>query len=499
MDAASLSAENTKLREENETLTRRVQELLEALRLQIHRQYAASSEQTPPGQTQLFDEPDEEPDPELDTTADEAAVRPRRARRRGTRLSPDLPRVEVIHDLDDGDKVCTEHGCDLAPMGEEVSEQLEFIPAQVRVIKNIRKKYTCPACEGHVVTAKLPPQLIPKSMATPSLLAFIAVSKYADALPLYRQCTIFERIGFEADRTTLANWMMTCGERVQPLINLLSDRLRESPYLHVDETTVQVLKEPGRDPQSKSWMWVSAAGPPGARIVLFHYDASRGQGVARDLLAGYQGAVMVDGYEAYDAACQENGILRLGCWAHARRRFVEAQRLQPKGKTGKADQALALINRLYAIERRLKGAGAEQRYEARQQEAKPVLEKLHAWLEKTLPRTPPKTALGKALNYLHGQWPRLVRYVDDGRWPIDNNPAENAIRPFTIGRKNWLFSNSVRGATAGANLYSLIETAKAHGIEPMLYLESVFQRLPAAATVEDFEALLPEHFNHAVR
>ena len=211
------------------------------------------------------------------------------------------------------------------------------------------------------------------------------------------------------------------------------------------------------------------------------------------------GAVMVDGYEGYDAACQENGILRLGCWAHARRRFVEAQRLQPKGKSGKADQALALINRLYALERRLKGAAPEQRYEARQDEAKPVLEKLHAWLEKTLPRTPPKTGLGKALNYLHGQWPRLVRYVEDGRWPIDNNPAENAIRPFTVGRKNWLFSNSVRGATAGANLYSLIESAKGHGIEPMLYLEFVFKRLPAASTVDDFEALLPDNFKHGVR
>jgi transposase len=437
MDVVALSAENDQLRQENETLTRRIQELLEALRLQIHRQYGASSEQTPPDQARLFDEPDEEVEPAAESDAG-PATRPQRARRRGTRLSPNLPRVEVVHDLSDEEKICSEHGCELAPMGEETSEQLEFIPAQVRVIKNIRKKYTCPACEGNVVTAKAPPQLIPKSMATPSLLAWIAVSKYADALPLYRQCTIFERIGFEADRTTFANWMITCGERVQPLINLLADRLREAPYLHLDETTLQVLKEPGRDPQSKSWMWVSAAGPPGARTVLFHYHASRGQQVAKDLLAGYQGAVMVDGYEAYDAACQANGLLRLGCWAHARRRFVEAQRLQPKGKTGKADQALALINRLYAIERGLKNAQPPQRYEARQQEAKPVLEQLHAWLEKTLPRTPPKTALGKAMSYLHGQWPRLVRYLDDGRWPIDNNPAENAIRPFTVGRKNWL-------------------------------------------------------------
>jgi transposase len=220
--------------------------------------------------------------------------------------------------------------------------------------------------------------------------------------------------------------------------------------------------------------------------------------VAKELLAGYSGAVMTDGYEGYDVACRENDILRLGCWAHARRRFVEAQRLQPKGKSGKADQALALINGLYAIERRFRTANPAQRYEARQREAKPVLEKLHTWLEKTLPRTPPKTALGKALNYLHGQRPRLIRYVDDGRWPIDNNPAENAIRPFTVGRKNWLLSNSVRGATAGANLYSLIETAKGHGIEPMLYLNFVFKLLPTVDSVDGFEALLPDNFNHAV-
>lgn len=497
MDVAALAAEVEKLRQENDTLTRRVEELLEALRLQIHRQYGASSEQTPPEQARLFDEPGEEIEHESVSEVATAA-QPRRARRRGTRLAPDLPHVEVVHDLTDEEKICSEHGCDLEPMGEEVSEQFEFIPAQVRVIKNIRKKYTCPACEGNVRTAKAPPQLIPKSMATPSLLAFIAVSKYADALPLYRQCTIFARIGFEADRTTLANWMITCGERVQPLINLLSDRLLEAPYLHLDETTVQVLNEPGRKARSKSWMWVSAAGPPGGRTVLFHYDPSRGHGVARELLADYHGAVMVDGYEGYDAACQENGILRLGCWAHARRRFVEAQRLQPKGKSGKADQALALINRLYALERRLKEAGPPQRLQARQQEAKPVLEQLHAWLEKTLPQTPPKTALGKAVGYLHGQWPRLVRYVDDGRWPIDNNPAENAIRPFCVGRKNWLFANSVRGATTGANLYSLIETAKGHGIQPMLYLEFVFARLPMIDTVDGFEALLPDKFNHAV-
>ena len=188
----------------------------------------------------------------------------------------------------------------------------------------------------------------------------------------------------------------------------------------------------------------------------------------------------------------------MGCWAHARRRFVEAQRLQRKGKTGKPDQALAWIGKLYAIERSLKEAQPEARYEARQHQAKPVLDQLRNWLDKTLPHTPPKTALGKALSYLDNQWPRLVGYLEDGRYPIDNNRAENAIRPFVIGRKNWLFSQSMRGAQASANLYGLIETAKANGIDPMNYLMKVFTELPKATSVDDIAALLPANVNNGV-
>ncbi len=473
----------------------RIQQLEELIKKFQHREFGSSSEQTPPGQAQLFDEDEQVAEPVLEEGSTVEVKAHARKPSRRPRLSDDLPRIEIIHDLSDAEKVCPEHGCDLTPMGEETSEQLEFIPATVQVLRHICKKYTCPACEGRVVTAKKPPQPIPKSVATPSLLAWVAVSKYADALPLYRQTQIFKRVGFEVDRTTLARWMVASGELIQPLINLLWDRLRQEAVVHMDETTVQVLAEPGKTPQSKSYMWVSVAGPPQGGMVLFHYAPSRRGQVAKTLLEGYEGALMVDGYEGYEAACSE-AVVRLGCWAHARRRFIEAQRLQPKGKAGKPDQALSWINKLYGIERSVKDDAPSDITTARQARSVPVLDQLRRWLDKTLPIVVPGSALGKAVNYLDQQWPRLIRYIDDGHRPIDNNRAENAIRPFVIGRKNWLFSQSVNGANASANLYSLIETAKANNLDPYRYLAQVFAELPQATTVEQIEGLLPDNIKN---
>lgn len=284
--------------------------------------------------------------------------------------------------------------------------------------------------------------------------------------------------------------MVKCGALVQPLINLLHDKLLEQSVIHMDETPLQVLNEPGKTAQSQSYMWVQAV--TGSQPVrLFHYSPTRSQAVPLARLSDSLQAVMVDGYEGYNKAFVEYGIARLGCWAHARRKFVEAQKLQPKGKTGRADQALALIQKLYRIEAATKDLPPDERYRTRQQEAQPLIDKLHEWLQKTVEQVPPKAALGKALAYLHHQWPRLVRYLEDGRYPIDNNPAENAIRPFAIGRKNWLFANSQKGAHASANLYSLIETAKANHLNPHQYLLRVFTDLPNAQTLEDIEALLP--------
>jgi transposase len=305
---------------------------------------------------------------------------------------------------------------------------------------------------------------------------------------LYRQLAMFKRIGVELDNTTLANWMIKCGELVQPLINLLQEKMQQQATLHMDETTVQVLKEPDKPPQSKSYMWVMRS----MQAVLFHYEPTRSGAVPKQLLADFNGALMVDGYEGYSDVCAANHLVRLGCWAHARRKFVEAQHVQPKGKTGKADEALALIQKLYRIEKENQHTTAEQRYLIRQQQAKPLLDKLKTWLDKSVPGVLPSSAIGKALLYVHNQWSRLIMYIENGDYPIDNNAAENAIRPFVIGRKNWLFSTSQRGARASANLYSLVESAKMNGLDPWAYLLKVFTELPLAHSLLDIEALLPD-------
>lgn len=302
---------------------------------------------------------------------------------------------------------------------------------------------------------------------------------------------VLGRHGVDIPRQTLARWVIQCGEHLQPLLNLMRDRLLESRVIHCDETRVQVLKELDREPTSQSWMWVQTGGPPDQPVILFDYSTSRAQEVPSRLLEGYRGYLMTDDYAGYNALGAQSGVERLGCWAHARRKFVEAQKVQPKGKTGRADIALNLINKLYGIERDLKEVGDEHRYESRQQSSLPVLAQLQTWLEKTQPQVTAQNALGKAISYLASNWIKLVRYTEAGYLPIDNNAAERAIRPFVIGRKNWLFSDTPKGAAASAQLYSLVETAKANGQEPYAWLRHALERLPQALIVEDFEALLP--------
>lgn len=466
----------------------RIRQLEEIIRTFQRKTFSGSSEQVSSAQLGLFNEAEEIEAAE----PPEVTVKPHARQRRGRpALPPELPREEIVYDLAEVDKVCPHDGIALEPIGQETSEQLDIIPAQVKVIRHVRLKYACPCCQQHVATADKPAQPLGKSMAAPGLLAYIATAKYADALPLYRQTEQFKRLGIDLDRTTLANWMIRSGQLIQPLVNRLSELILEQPVIGMDETTVQVLDEPDKTPQRTSYMWVMGAGPPGQRLRVFQYEPTRSGRVPMERLDGFAGAVMVDGYSGYGPACQAHGIIRLGCWAHARRRFFEAARLQPKGKTGRPDQALALIARLYRTEQAAQDLSPDERHALRQEQSRPVIEQLKAWLTKTAPKVPPKTRLGQALQYLQAQWPALVRYLDDGRYPIDNNAIENAIRPFAIGRKNWLFSKSTAGARASANLYSLIETAKGHGIEPYAYLRHIFKELPLAETIDDIDALLP--------
>lgn len=415
---------------------------------------------------------------------------------RGRRPLPAwIPRVEILHDLADAEKVCGTDGAPLARIGEEVLEQLEFVPATVRVLRHVRPKYACPRCKTGVYTADLPPQPMPKSLASPALLAHVAVSKYADGLPLYRQERMLTRAGIELPRATLAGWMVRAGELVQPLLNLLREDLLAGGFVQCDETPFQVLKEPGKPATSQSYLWVRRGAPPGGPIVLYDYDPSRSAEVPKQLLAGFTGILQTDGYAGYDAVGREPGITHVGCWAHARRKFVEAlkghdpKRHSPRESV--ARRGLGFIQKLYTLERQAQDLLPEERLRLRQELSQPVITALRAWLDGALPRVPPQSLTGKALDYLDGQWPKLVRVFDDGRIPLDTNAVENAIRPFVVGRKNWLFADTVRGAEASANLYSLIETAKANGLEPFAYLRHVFAELPRATTLADFEALLP--------
>jgi len=483
---------NEQLMAQNQRYKAQVLTLQEQLNLALARRYAASSEKISPDQYRLFDEA--ETDTEIELENDEVIV-PAHTRKKGGRrkLPESLPRVEVVHELSDEERICPHDGATLAEIGAVTSEQLDIIPAKIQVIRHIRKQYAC-ACGQCIKTATLPQQPIPKSMASPGLLAHIAISKYQDALPLYRQETILRRIGVDIPRATLANWMIRSGTLIQPLINLLRDRLLDYDIIQMDETTVQVLKEPDKRAQSKSYIWVQRGGPPDQPVVLYDYDPGRSAQVPKRLLEDFKGYLQTDGYDGYNAVVAANGLIHLGCMAHARRKFTDALKAQGRNrKRGQAHRGLALIRKLYRIEKQARQLKLKppDRYGYRQKHTLPVILEMRTWLDDVLPQIAPSSATGTALNYLHNEWDKLIRYLDDGRLEIDNNLAENAIRPFVTGRKNWLFSVSVKGVKASANLYSLIECAKINGLEPYAYLRHVFTELPKASTVEAIEALLP--------
>jgi transposase len=471
-------------------LLQQIHTLLEALRLEKHRSFGSSSEKAP-GQSELFDEADVPP---LDLPAEVDVVEsqpdtpvPRQGARKP--LPADLPRIRRVIELSDDERQCT-CGCEMTEIGEEISEQVDIIPARVQVIQQVRKKYACKVCEETVKLAPKVAVLLPKAIASGNTMAYIITSKYADGLPLYRLSGILKRYGIDLPRQTLSESVLKVAEKITPLIDTAKAQLLAGDVLHMDETRVQVLNEPDKLAQSQPYMWVQRGGPPDKPVIHFTYDPSRGAAVPDRLLESYSGALMTDGYAAYRSMLAAKRIDHLCCWAHVRRKFYDAQKAQPKGKTGKADMAINFIAKLYGVEKQSKDSDATQRYSHRQQYSVITLEKLHAWLLKTQQQVPPKSAVGKAVNYTLNYWTELNRYTENGNWPIDNNLAENAIRPFVIGRKAWLFSNSQRGATASANLYSLIETAKANRREPYQYLSWLFERLPTA-NLDDCEALMP--------
>ena len=483
--------------------------LEEKLRLATVKAFAPKSEKLSAlAQMDLFNEAEALAGPNAaETNAPETDVTditvPAHARARGKRRPIDatLPRVRVEHDIPDEEKSCA-CGCQLTRIGEITSEQFDLVPARAQVLQHVRFKYACRSCEGTshdgpaIVTAAMPAQPIPKSNASPGLLAHVSTAKFVDGLPLYRQEGILARYRISVSRTALACWMIRLGDLVMPLINLMHETQLSYDVLQMDETSVQVLKEDGRSATAKSFMWVRRGGPPGQRIILFDYAPSRAGAIPMRLLDEYQGYLQSDAYSGYNAPARMDGVIHVGCLDHARRRFVEAVKAQHAiagTERGLAPEALLIIRKLYVIEKLAREAGMtpEQRHRLRNEKARPIWDELRMWLDRNRNATPPLSLTGKAISYLADEWPKLIRYLEDGRLEISNVLCENAIRPFVVGRKAWLFSDTPKGATASARLYGLVETAKANGLEPYAYLRQVFTLLPQATALEDIEALLP--------
>ena len=457
--------------------------------------FGKKSEKLSDDQLGLFDEAAiTEPEQSVVIQADEDITVASFIRKKGGRkpLPADLPREQVIHDLSEAEKTCA-CGHALHKMGEDKSEQFEFVPAQIKVLEHIRYKYGCRRCEEGIKVAPLPAQPIPKSIATPGLLSHILISKYNDHIPLYRQEHILQRYQIDIARSTLCHWVLSCGELFQPLIDLIKQQMIKRYYVCADETPVQVLKETNKTAKSKRYIWVYLTGLPDNRLILYDYQPTRSSTAVNTLLKDFQGYLQTDAYAGYHDLQAKATVKAVGCWSHVRRKFTDIVKISKI--EGKAFEAIKIIKQLYAIEKQARenALSFDKIKMLRQEKARPIIDDFKNWLETTLLSVPPQSPLAKAIHYALNQWPALTTYLEKGELMIDNNVIENAIRPFALGRRNWLFMGNARGAIAAANIYSLIMTAKANQVDPYRYLRYLLEHLPHCKTDEQRALLLPQH------
>jgi len=478
----------------------------EALKLEIARlrrlQFAAKSERFDPAQQEIFDEAiaadlgaaEAKLDAliaDADANADAGTPpKPRNIPQRRP-LPPELPRVEVRHEP--ASCTCGSCGGALHPIGEQVSEKLDLEPLKFFVRRDVYPQYACRACET-ITAAPVAPAIIDRGIAAPGLLAQVVIGKYVDHLPLYRQEAMFERAGLAIPRNVQAEWIGRIGVALAPLAAALKADLLARPILHADETPVGQL-DPGRGKVKRAYLFAyRSADHTGPPVILFDYGENRSGEHVREFLGDWRGALMVDDYAGYKKLF-DRGVVELGCWAHARRKFHE---LHVANRSPIAAEALTRIGALYAIEAEAREAGLDPAalHALRQAQAKPRVEAFKAWLDETRPKALGASGTRNAIDYTLKRWPALMRYLDDGRHPIDNNPIENAIRPIALGRKNWLFAGSERAGERAAIIMGLLATAKANGHEPHAWLSDVLTRLP---TTKDSEigTLLPHTWRPA--
>ena len=406
-----------------------------------------------------------------------------------TALPAELPRTLIAHEPDNTQCRC---GCQLKRIGEDVSEKLDYTPGTLTVERHVRGKWACPDCET-IQQAAVPPQVIDKGMPTSGLLAHVLIAKYADHLPLYRQEQIFERAGFAIARSTLADWVGRCGVALQPLVDAMQADLLQYGVLHADESPVPMLS-PGKQKTHQAYIWAYANTVQSDKpCVIYHFSPSRAGEHARAFLQGWQGKLVCDDYSGYKASFRQ-GVTEIGCMAHARRKFHD---LHVAGKSHIAEDVLNRIAQLYAIESESKSLAPDERQSIRQAKAVPILDELRRWLLSKRHSVPRKSATMKAIDYMLNRWAALTRYCEDGAVPIDNNRVENLIRPWALGRKNWLFAGSLRSGQRAAAIMSLIQTAKLNGHEPHAYLKAVMERLPTQK-YSQINELLPYNWQPAV-
>lgn len=472
----------------------------EQFRLAQQQRFGASSEKTDLDQLRFFDEAEQEADPKVaEPTVEEITYKRRKTKGKHDKMFEDLPVETVEYHLTEEEQACPACDEDLHEMSKEVRKELKVIPAQVKVVEHVRYVYACRSCEKNeistpVITAPMPAPVLPGSFVSPSLMAFIMDRKYALALPLYRQEQQFKHYGIDLSRQTLANWMVRgANDWLSLLYNRMHAKLIEHDILHADETTLQVLREEGRTATNKSYMWLYATGHTDVPIYLYDYRTTRAGKHPKKMLEGFEGYLHADGYGGYNDI---SGVTIVGCLAHVRRKFTDALKAMPDKTTptsSVAQEGLDFCNQLFSLEKQLKDLNAEERYISRLEQSKPVLDAFEAWLKTKKRQVLPKSSLGQAISYSLNQWEKISHFLLDGRLEISNNRSERAIKPFVIGRKNFLFSNTPKGATASAIIYSVIETAKANQLSPFHYLTYLFEKLPNidVKDTSQLDALLP--------
>jgi transposase len=497
--ADKLNLQENKLKSSHQTVAL----LKEYIQLLKHQRFAQSSERYTDNNLQgcLFDEAELPTNQtEIETVEEEITI-PEHTRKKAGRkgLAKELPRKQIIHDLTVDEKICS-CGCELTHIGDEITEQLDIVPAKIYVIQHVCKKYACKhGCDEVIKIAKKPNQPIPKSVAAPGLLAHVLTQKFQYHLPLYRQEQMLKGIGVEILRNTLSLWVIKSGQLLQPLVNLLQDEILSYDIAYADESTLQVLKEENKKAESKSYMWVFGGGPAERFCYLYQYHPNRKHQIAVDFFNDYKGYLHCDGYQAYDSLSTLNKeVVQVGCWYHARRKFTDAAKVSKK--QGMADWFIKQIQRLAKIEKVIttNEFTSEQAHTYRNEHAPEIINKIKAKLDELQDKTAPQGLLGKAIHYMLSQWPKLQTYLEDGRLEISNNKMERAIKPFAVGRKNWLFANSVAGAHAAANIFSLIETCKTHQVNPYDWLRDTLTKIPACETLEQYEKLMPFNFKRDV-